>query len=199
METNASSLRVGCVVMAAGNASRFGDNKLAALVNGKSVVRRALEAVPAEKLAGTVVVTQFDEVDRLARAMGFECVRNDRPDLGVSRTIRLGTQALEERCGAIVYLVADQPLLRRGSVAAEIDFYLRHPDNIVAMSHDGVRGNPCVFPARFFPELCALSGDVGGSAVIRRHPDALLLFEVDARELLDVDTPQALLELRRTL
>ena len=38
--------RIGCVVMAAGNASRFGANKLAAQVDGKTLLRRALEAVP---------------------------------------------------------------------------------------------------------------------------------------------------------
>jgi CTP:molybdopterin cytidylyltransferase MocA len=34
-----------------------------------------------------------------------------------------------------------------------------------------------------------LTGDVGGSAVIRRHADCLLLREMEERELRDVDTP----------
>ena len=68
----------------------------------------------------------------------------------------------------------------------------RHPDKLVGLSHNGVRGNPCIFPARFFPELLALTGDRGGSAVIRRHEEELLLFEAAAAELEDVDTPQAL-------
>ena len=67
------------------------------------------------------------------------------------------------------------------------------------MGHGGVRGNPCIFPARFFPELMALEGDHGGSAVIRRHEDALTLFEVSPDELRDVDTPMALAALRDTL
>ena len=57
---------------------------------------------------------------------------------------------------------------------------------------NGIRGNPCLFPARFFPELRALQGDCGGSAVIRRHEDALLLYEVPAGQLTDVDTRDAL-------
>ena len=75
---------------------------------------------------------------------------------------------------------------------AELEFFRARPDCIAALSHGGVRGNPCVFPARFFPELLALEGDRGGSAVIKSHPDALRLFEAPARELLDVDTPEAL-------
>ena len=195
MDTNPSPLRIGCVVMAAGNASRFGANKLSATVGGKKLIVRALEALPRELLDRICVVTQYDEVERIARGMDFACIRNDHPDWGVSHTICLGTQALMEQSDAILYLVADQPLLRRESVARELDLFRQHPERIVAMSHDGVRGNPCIFPKRFFPELCALSGDVGGSAVIRRHANDLLLFEVDARELADVDTPQTLHEL----
>ena len=195
MDTNPAPLRIGCVVMAAGNASRFGANKLSATVGGKKLIVRALEALPRELLDRICVVTQYDEVERIARGMDFACIHNDHPDWGVSHTIYLGTQALMEQSDAILYLVADQPLLRRESVARELDLFRQHPERIVAMSHDGVRGNPCIFPKRFFPELCALSGDVGGSAVIRRHANDLQLFEVDARELADVDTPQTLHEL----
>ena len=38
----------------------------------------------------------------------------------------------------------------------------------------------------------ALDGDRGGSGVIRRHEEALLLMEAADEELWDVDTPQAL-------
>ena len=47
--------KLGCVVMAAGNARRFGDNKLAAQLRGRSLILRALEAVPAEKFDKVVV------------------------------------------------------------------------------------------------------------------------------------------------
>ena len=49
--------KLGCVVMAAGNARRFGENKLAAQLRGRSLILRALEAVPAEKFHTVVVVT----------------------------------------------------------------------------------------------------------------------------------------------
>ncbi len=38
----------------------------------------------------------------------------------------------------------------------------------------------------------ALAGDQGGSAVIRRHTDALTLLEISPEELVDTDTPEAL-------
>ena len=188
---------IGCVVMAAGNAARFGENKLAVPVRGKPLLAHALDAVPADALAAVCVVTQYDEAERLARSRGFTVVRNDRPQDGLSRTVRLGTRSLQDKCDAILYMVSDQPLLRRESVAALLAFYREHPTRIVAAAHGGRRGNPCVFPAAYYGELCALAGDVGGSAVIRAHADALLLFEVGADELADVDTREALRDLER--
>ena len=184
-------LKLGCVVMAAGNARRFGENKLAAGVGGRSLILRALEAVPEEMFETVAVVTQYPEVLELAERFGFAALRNEHPDWGVSRTIRLGLEALGDLDGAM-FLVSDQPLLRRESVRALAELWRSHPDKIAALAHDGVRGNPCVFPARFFPELLALTEDRGGSAVIRRHEENLVLLEVPEEELTDVDTRSAL-------
>ena len=132
-------MKIGCVLLAAGNARRFGSNKLQVQVDGESLIRRALETVPSGLV--TVVVSQYPEILSLAGEYGFEAVWNDQPDLGLSRS---------------------------------------------------VRGNPCLFPARFYPELLALNGDRGGSAVIRNHEADLILLETDALELTDIDTPEAL-------
>ena len=190
--------RIGCLIMAAGNASRFGSNKLAAKVDGKMLIEHALETVPREEFARVIVVTQYDEVLVLAMRFGFTVLVNPFPEWGASHTVRLGTEAMAD-CDAILYQVADQPLLQPNSVCAVAERWLREPDTICGAAHNGVRGNPCIFPARFFPELTALEGDHGGSAVIRRHEDALTLFDISPDELRDVDTPMALAALRDTL
>lgn len=189
-------LKLGCLVMAAGSATRFGENKLAARFGDKMLIERIFEAVPAEKFSSRVVVTQYGEIEALAPYFGFEAVRNDRPELGISRTIRLGLEALKD-CDAVLFCVADQPLLRRETIAAEVDFFLEHPESIVSLSSKGKRGNPCLFPARFFPELMALEGDKGGRSVIARHEDAVLLYEASEEELIDVDTVETLDALTR--
>ena len=96
----------------------------------------------------------------------------------------------------MLFLVSDQPRLKRDSVEALAALWAQNPEKIAAMAHNGVRGNPCLFPARLFPELLALTGDRGGSAVIRHHEDDLILLETDAPELADVDTPAALEQVR---
>ena len=102
-------------MLAAGNARRFGSNKLKAQVDGESLIRRALEAVPSGLV--TVVVSQYPDILALAGEYGFAAVANDRPDLGLSRSVRLGLERLTD-CGGVLFLVADQPWLKRDSVEA---------------------------------------------------------------------------------
>ena len=189
-------MKIGCVVMAAGNARRFGENKLAVPVEGRSLIRRTLEAIPAELFDRVAVVTQYPRIMDLAAEFGFAAIRNDHPEQGISHTIELGLTELRD-CGGVLFQVSDQPMLRRESVAALVELWKQQPEKIAALGHSGVRGNPCLFPARFFPELLALREDRGGSAVIRRHPEELILLETDSRELTDVDTPEALAEWKR--
>lgn len=194
MESAKKNLKAGCVVMAAGNARRFGTNKLRAELNGEPLFLRTLRAISTEQLNIVAVVSQYPEILRAAEELHFSAIRNSSPELGISHTISLGLNALSD-CDGVLFQVSDQPLLRRESVAALIALWRKHPDSIAALSHSGCRGNPCLFPARFFPELLALTGDRGGSAVIRKHPDDLLMMEVPAEELLDVDTPEAMEQL----
>ena len=168
-----------------------GKNKLTASFAGKSLFSLALAAIPADTFARVTVVSQYPALLQEAEQAGFHTIRNDRPDDGISRTIRLGTEAMAD-CAGILYMVADQPLLRQATVLRIVQDWRQHPSCIVGAAHNGHRGNPCLFPARFFPELCALEGDRGGSSVIRRHEDALRLVEAAEPELSDCDTKQAL-------
>lgn len=186
-----SSLQIGCIILASGASHRFGENKLLAQLNGKSLIRRTLDAVPTACVTQTAVVSPYAEILRLAEEYRFRPVPNDRPQDGVSHTIELGLAALNG-CDGALFLVSDQPLLRRETTEALCHLWLTRPDSIAACAHQGTRGNPCLFPARLFPELRALTGDTGGSAVIRRHLQELILLETAAAELMDTDTPEAL-------
>lgn len=188
---------LGCVVLAAGQAARFGGPKLEAELEGKSLLRRALEAVPAGAFSAVRVVVGRPAAAALAEEFGFCAVPNPWPEQGLSVSVRLGLEGLTQ-CAGVLFLVADQPRLRRDTVAALVRVFRTCPRSIVCAAHGGVRGNPCLFPAAFFPELLALEGDTGGGAVIRRHPEAVRLVEVSAPELADVDTPAQLAALNQT-
>ena len=180
-----------CIVMAAGIGKRFGANKLLAEFVGKPLYRWALETVEPNCFSEVIVVTGHEAVASAAEMLGFRVVRNDRPEDGVSRTIRLGLHAAGA-CGGALFMTADQPLLTAETLRELTARFMGQPQYIYAASHGGVRGNPCLFPREFFGELCALQGDTGGAAVIRRCPERLRLVEVPEAELFDCDTPESM-------
>ena len=187
-------MKLGCVVMAAGASRRFGENKLLRKLGGIPLYRRALEAVPPELFVKVTVVTACEPMTELARKMDFAVVCNDRPELGISRSIAMGLETMTD-CDGVLFMTADQPLLTKQGVRAVTECFLREPGVIAAAAAEGVRGNPCLFPKDLFPALFALEGDRGGSGIIREHPHLLRLAELPARELADADTAEDLARL----
>lgn len=187
-------MNIGCVVLAAGNAERFGTNKLHHTIDGKSLICRALEAVPASHVSSVVVVTQYPDIADAAKEFGFTPIINAHPEWGQSHSLHLGLRAVEN-CDAVLFQVSDQPLLRRETVEQLLALYEEHPSCIAALSHEGIKGNPCIFPSRFFNELLALEGDCGGRAVRKNHEEDTVTLEVPLEEVWDVDTPAALAKL----
>ena len=58
MITVREKLTVGCLLMAAGNAERFGENKLlCAAWDGRSLIEHALDAIRGDCFGGVLVVT----------------------------------------------------------------------------------------------------------------------------------------------
>ena len=193
-------MKIGCIVMAAGNARRFGSNKLDARVEGKTLMRRALEAVPAACFDRVVVVTQYPQGMDLAREMGFLPVENPRPDLGLSHTIALGMAHMQDMDG-VMFQVSDQPLLRRESLEAMVrDFHAQKETERVILrlgwragGAEPLLGSPVLFGSGHFDALRALPEGKGGGVVIRQHPGCVLaVYAQSAEELEDADTVERL-------
>ena len=63
--------KIGCLLMAAGNASRFQSNKLLAEFRGKPLVLWALERIDPARFSQVTVVTQYPEICTMAEEFGF--------------------------------------------------------------------------------------------------------------------------------
>ena len=117
--------------------------------------------------------------------------------------VRLGLEAVAgpglpggiEGC---LFCPADQPLLRRETVAGLALCAADDPQSIWRPAWQGRPGAPVLFPAWAFAELAALPQGRGGGEVIRRHPERVRCVPVeDPAELLDIDRRQDLERLER--
>lgn len=189
-------MKIGCVLLAAGAGKRFGGGKLLYEIEGEPMIARALRLYCSLAFAARVCVTRGEagEIQRTAHESGFQVAINPDPERGVGTSVAIATEAILANIPSldgILYAVADQPFLTQVSVQRLLDAFQARPDEIASLCAGARRGNPTIFPAQFYPELCALKADIGGGAIIRRHPDQVQLVEViDEQELDDIDTRQ---------
>ena len=183
------TLAVGGAVLASGEAARFGENKLLVEFKGRALVARAFDCLP-ERLQRRVVVTRWPAVAALARAAGLTPILHDFPDIRDS--IRLAAEAMEGLDGAL-FLVGDQPLLKRASAERLLAAFYEAPENAARLSWRGVPGNPVIFPAAAFSHLRALApGETGRAALARAGVGVTLVEAGRGYEMMDCDTPEAL-------
>lgn len=189
MRERKNSTKIGALVLAAGNSSRFGSNKLLFKIDGKSVLERTLLALSGFKFWKTAVVvsnTDFDDI----LGNHVEKILNKQISLGIGKSIALGTIYLRKEVSGILILLADQPLLTLDDIKKMTDVFLGDPTKIVACSVDGEIRNPIIFPSGYFDELIKLSGDRGARGLANSHIDNIVRVEVDSSHLLDIDSIQ---------
>ncbi|MBR0425598.1 MAG: nucleotidyltransferase family protein [Clostridia bacterium] len=184
------SARVALVVLAAGRSLRYGSDKLRSLSDGEPMLLRALRLYAGLPFVSKTVVLSPDRIDfaDAAETLGYRVVINPRPKDGQSQSVRLGVEAARAaQPDGVLCSVSDQPYLTEGTVQTILERFASDPGRIVRPVANGIPGNPVLFPADCLEELCLLTGDVGGSAVIRRHADRVTCIATEERELTDVD------------
>ena len=195
------AVRVAAVILAAGQSRRMGgDNKLLREVDGAPMVARVAAAVAASRARPVIVVTGHQQAEVRAALAGTDVGFVHNPDFaeGLSTSLRCGLAALPAQIDGAVICLGDMPRVS----AALVDRLIAAFDPargraICVPTHQGKRGNPVLWAARYFAEMQAISGDVGARHLIGEHAEAVC--EVDWDDdaaLVDIDTPEALAALR---
>jgi molybdenum cofactor cytidylyltransferase len=184
------------IILAAGEARRFGRPKQLLDYKGQPFVRQAALSALASGLSPVVVVTgaYANEVEAAVQDLAVIRAYNEQWQSGQSSSIRAGLHRLPVETGAAIFLLADQPQVRTPILRALIERHARDLAPIVAPLVNGQRANPVLFDRVTFPQLNTLSGDVGGRAIFPQVPVTYLPWH-DESLLIDIDTPQDLSKL----
>lgn len=184
--------KIGLILLAAGSSIRYEGIKLLDTIAGKQMYLHILEQVKDLSLEPKVIVTQYDEIEQRALKEGFHVIRNERPQDGISRSIRLGVEAIlsyEPKLEGMMFSVCDQPYITKETIEDVMDAFCMQEKQIVCATHGEKLGNPCIFGKKYFSSLCRLEGDTGGKAVVKENKNDIFLVQVEnSKELVDIDT-----------
>lgn len=194
--------RVAVVILAAGQASRFGSLKQVMPWCGKPLVAHVAERALACPDVATVVVTtgaQGEQVrDAVAPLIGQERLTIvDVPDWAdgqsssAARGLAAAQGASRAALSAAIFLLADQPGVTPKLLSALIRRHRETHALAVAPRFEGQRGNPVLFDRRAFAEFATLTGDAGGRMILRGREDEIAWIDWPTDEILrDIDTPE---------
>nr|WP_281497707.1 nucleotidyltransferase family protein [Ferrimonas balearica] len=177
---------VTALLMAAGQSSRFGSNKLLATLDGQPLIQRSLSALKSV-LGRQVLVVLGHDADKLIPLLG------DTPYLvapdheqGLGHSIAAGVSAVAGDTQAVMVALADQAAVNEHDYCALVDRYLTDGQPVCAR-YDGHLGVPAIFPRCLYSRLMMTNGDRGARMWLSALPRLHKLDMPNAA--LDIDTP----------
>lgn len=182
---------IAAIVLAAGASTRMGRPKMLLPAGGGTLLSAAVQPL-LEAGLDRVVVVLGDRAEEVRR--GAQLPADPRIVLvvcadwrdGMASSLKRGLEACADT-DAVLVTLGDQP-----GVTAErirmVTAAFGPGRNLVVPVHQRIPAHPVLFGRSLFPELEALSGDVGAREVIRRHTAEAVQIEVEA--LPDIDTEE---------
>ena len=175
-------------------------NKLLVDLDGEPMVRQVVKAVVDSHVDLVTVVTgyQADEVTARINDLACKIVHNPAYAEGLASTLRAGLASLPQTVAATVIVLGDMPKVSSQHINRLVEIYVSATTtDIVVPTHKGRLGHPVVFARRYFPQLEALTGDIGGRRLLRQYRERVCEVPMeDDAVLLDVDRPCELVSLQ---
>ncbi len=183
---------LAAVLVAAGEARRYGRAKQLETWEGQTLVRGA--ALAAEAVSDELIVVLGANAEAIEPELDDLAVTLLRcPDwsLGMGHSIATAFAYLaamaEPPDGALLCLV-DQPRIRDEQLHRLRQVWFEQPRSIVVSRFGEHQGPPVIFPADLYAELATLTGDEGARSIVRKYRDRVV--QVDLPEAADdIDTP----------
>jgi molybdenum cofactor cytidylyltransferase len=181
---------ISAIVLAAGQATRFGECKQLMPLGGKTLLAHVLDNLRRSKVDEIVVVlgARAEEIRSRVAFARERVVLNPSYAEGMSTSIQAGLRAVSEEAEAAMIVLADQPFVTTATFDALIDAYRTANVRIVLPTYDRFRGNPVIVSRALFAEMMTLRGDVGCRSIFGQH--SLVKVPVNDKGVVtDIDTP----------
>ncbi len=188
---------IAAIVPAAGRSVRMGRPKLLMEFDGRTLVRRVVEALRDGGVDRVIVVSPADGPDSAAirseaAAGGAEVVVPQVQPAEMRDSIELAITSLDvvPSPTAVALTPGDVPGLTPELVARLLGVAREQPDRLIIPVHEGRRGHPVVLPWDVALQVRELPPDRGVNALVERHRERIAELAVsNAVAIVDVDTP----------
>lgn len=181
------------VILAAGQARRMGQAKQLLPLGGKPMVWHVAKMACQVGFEKVILITGAYEaaVSQALQDLPLQIIYNENWGEGQSTSVKKAVQSISATAEAVMFLLADQPLVDVGVITEIIRVYREGNGSIIIPRVVNQPGNPVLFDLGVWrTALLALSGEEGARQIIRKNQVAVHYVELLDRQIfLDVDTP----------
>ena len=181
------------VILAAGQGRRMGKPKQLLQLGGKPMVWHVAATACQASLAEILVITgaYAPEVKHVLQELPLQVIYNEEWVQGQSTSVIKGVQSVKDETQAVLFLLADQPLVDIELINNLVKAFQETKASIIMPRCHNRPGNPVLFDLGVWRSaLLKLSGDEGARQIIRQHQAAIHYIELPGGQtFLDVDTP----------
>ena len=187
-------LRVGAVLLAAGEGSRMGGvPKCLLSLAGVPLINRHLVAMSGAGIDYVVVVTGHysEQIEPAVETFPVTIARNPEPDAGQQSSVRIGIESLGPKFDLVIVALADQPLIGSDDLTELISAFKKRPPGtqILYPQVNGQRGNPVLFAGELIADMLTSGTQVACRKFIDEHPQLVHVHETrNDRFIVDLDT-----------
>ena len=180
------------IVLAAGESSRFGRDKLKLPLGSKMVIDWVIEAATKSKLEEIVLVVKTGDRELLEIGEKYKVTVVFNPDYkkGMSTSLHLALNELnkKESIAGFCVLLGDQPFITPDIINLLIASFQKDNKEIVVPYYQDKPGNPVLFDMTWKDAFKKITGDVGGRVIIKANPDRIKRVDISSKAIIfDID------------
>jgi len=184
------SNKLAIVILAAGEAKRYGSPKQLAQYHDKPLLQHVVECCTSLSDWDSYVVlgAHAKQIKQQISFKNCHVMDNQSWQLGMSASIKRCVETIGGRYQAILFIAGDQVLISPAHLSKLIDKWHSQPNQLVCATFDDKISIPAIFPQPFYEQLLSLSGDNGGKSILLNNVEQLSMVNL-SQAAVDIDTP----------
>lgn len=187
---------ISCIVLAAGESTRFGSPKALARIDSKTVIEFSLQNLLKTKIDEIIVVLGAEApsiAPYVLKNKKIKTVLNKDYKLGQTSSFKAGLAALNPNTEGVFLLPIDIPFVQPKTFDVLTEVFLKNPFLILVPVYKNRKGHPPVFSKKLFQEFNDLKNDEPLSTILHaRQAETLQLPVANPEVIQSFNTPEEL-------